>query len=105
MSEQPQKVVAHQCYLVTIEVDYEQPEFIKGFGCHAEAEAFRSELEAYQRGKPDWPDTAAPQNEWVRAEEAREAWMSAHPGGRSAIGAERFGIITVPFVPAVESPQ
>lgn len=88
-----------QCYLVTIEVDYEQPEFIKGFGDQAAAEAFRGELEAYQRAKPVWPSDSAPQDEWVRIEEAREAWMTEHPGGCGASGAERFGIIAVPFVP------
>lgn len=93
-----------QCYLVTIEVDYEQPEFIKGFGNQADAEEFRAALEAYQQSKPAWPDDKGPQEEWVRVEKARDVWMDKHPGGRAAIGAERFGIIAVPFVPGAAEP-
>jgi hypothetical protein len=104
MSDQAEKNASPQCYLVTIEVDYEQPEFIKGFGNQAEAEAFRAALEAYQRSKPAWPDNGAPQADWVRFEQDRETWMSEHPGGREAIGADRFGIIAVPFVPPVGEP-
>lgn len=99
MSEQAEERAGPQCYLVTAEVDYEQPDIIRGFGCPAAAEAFRSELEAYQRARPAWPDDGTPPDEWVRVEKAREAWLDAHPAGRGNSGADRFGIITAPFVP------
>lgn len=99
MSDQAEKGAGPQCYLVTLEVDYEQPEIIKGFGCPDAAEAFRTELGAYQRAKPAWPDNGAPPDEWVRVEKAREDWLDAHPAGRGASGADRFGIIIAPFVP------
>lgn len=101
MSEQLEEPADLKCYLVTLEVDYEHPEIIKGFGCHADAEAFRGGLEDYQRSRPAWPDDGAPPDEWIRAEKAREAWMDAHPAGRAAIGADRYGIISAPFVPPV----
>lgn len=88
-----------KCFLVTCEVDYEQPDIIKGFGCQDDAEAFRSELEAYQRAKPAWPNNDAPNDEFVRIEKSREDWCDAHPAGRGAVGADRFGIIAAPFVP------
>lgn len=90
-----------KCFLVTCEVDYEQPDIIKGFGGQAEAEAFRSHLEDYQRARPAWPDDGAPPDEWARVEEAREAWLYAHPAGPGASGADRFGIIAAPFVPPI----
>ena len=101
MSEQKETSTLPQCYLVTVEVDYERPDIIKGFGCQADAEAFQGELEAYQRAKPAWPDDAASPDKWVRVEEAREAWLNAHPGAPGASGADRFGIIVAPFVPPV----
>ena len=104
MLEQVEELAGHKCYLVTLEVDYEQPEIIKGFGCHADAEAFRGGLEAYQRSRPAWPDDGAPPDEWIRAEKAREAWMDAHPAGRGASGADGYGIISAPFVPPVPEP-
>ena len=94
-----------QCYLVTLECDYERPEIIKGFESPTAAEAFRSELEAYQRAKPAWPDDAAQQNEWPRVEEAREAWRLAHPAGPGASNGDGFGIIAAPFVPCVREPS
>lgn len=100
MSEQIEEQTGPQCYLVTIEVDHEEPDIVRGFGCPDAAEAFRTELEAYQQAKPAWPADAFPLREWVRAEEAREAWLDAHPGGRRASGADRFGIIAAPFVAA-----
>ncbi|RUT30865.1 hypothetical protein WG29040_23285 [Pseudomonas sp. PAMC 29040] len=101
MSEQKETNTLPQCYLVTLEVDYEQPDIIKGFGGQAEAEAFRSNLEDYQRARPAWPDDGAPPDEWTRVEEAREAWLYAHPAGPGASGADRFGIIAAPFVPPI----
>ncbi|WP_395601176.1 hypothetical protein AB4P95_30155 (plasmid) [Pseudomonas sp. A1437] len=104
MSEQKEAAALAQCYLVTLEVEYEEPTIIKGFGCHADAEAFQAELEAYQQAKPEWPADDAPKEEWSSFPESREAWLNAHPGGSRATGADKFCIVAVPFVPPVSEP-
>jgi hypothetical protein len=102
MSEQKEAAALPQCYLVTLEVEYEEPTIIKGFGILADAEAFQAELEAYQEARPEWPADDAPKEEWSSFPEAREAWLNAHPGGRRATGADKFCIVAVPFVPQSE---
>lgn len=74
-------VATAQCYLVTVEVDYERPDIIKGFGCQADAEAFQGELEAYQRAKPAWPDDAASPDKWVRVGAAKRRCRAARIAG------------------------
>lgn len=89
------------CFLVISETDYEGFVVLKGFGCEVAANAFISELEAYERTKPEWPARDASDAEHGRFNKDRKDWLNGHPGGEDASGGDRFRIKVVPFIPAM----